>query len=91
MSLLVFLFSLPLAVWSLASLFSLIDDPDRTSAIVRISSRALAVLAFVYLVGPDGRAPVFWAFLTVIALHLGLFGMSRWLIIRRGFNMKRID
>ena len=91
MSVLVFLASLPLAVWALASIFSLIDDNDTASALVRISTRCLAVLAFVYLVGPPGRSPVLWGFLTVIVLHLSVFGISRWLILHRGLNVKRID
>lgn len=91
MSVLVYLLSLPLAVWALASLFALIDQPDTPTAIVRIGVRCLLVLAFVYLVGPPGRAPVLWGFLTVMVLHLGLFGLSRWLIVHRGFNVKRID
>ncbi len=91
MSVLVFLASLPLAVWALAAPFSLIDDTDTTAAVVRISTRCLAVVAFIYLVGPHGRAPILWGFLTVIVLHLTLFGVSRWLIIHRGFNVKRID
>ena len=91
MSVLVYLASLPLAVWALAALFFLIDDNDTTRAIVAISVRCLAVLAFVYLVGPHGRAPVLWAFLTIIVLHVTLFGASRWLIMRGGFSMKRID
>ena len=89
--LLIFASSLPLAVWSLAALFSLIDDTDTTAAVVRISTRCLAVVAFIYLVGPYGLAPVFWAFLTVIVLHLTLFSVSRWLINHRGFNVNRID
>jgi predicted permease len=90
-SVLVYLMSLPLAVWALAALFSLIDDNDAAAAVVRISTRCLAVLAFMFLVGPYGRAPVLWAFLTVIVLHLSFFGLSRWLIIHHGFNVKRID
>jgi hypothetical protein len=89
--LLMFLASLPLAVWSLAALFSLIDDTDLTAAVVRISTRALAVVAFIYLFGSYGLAPVFWAFLTVIILHLTFFHVSRWLISHRGFNVDRID
>jgi hypothetical protein len=91
MSVLVFVLSLPLAVWALASIYSLIDQPDTTAAIVRISSRCLVVLGFVYLAGPQGRAPVLWGFLTVTVLHFVLFGLSRWLIINRGLNAKRID
>ncbi|MCZ6708828.1 MAG: hypothetical protein O7B25_00530 [Gammaproteobacteria bacterium] len=90
-SLLVFTASLPLAVWALAALFSLIDDSDATAAIVRISTRCLAVVAFIYLVGPYGVGPVLWAFLTVIILHLTFFSVSRWLINHRGFNLTRID
>lgn len=91
MSVLAYLLSLPLAVWALASLYCLIDDPDTTAAVVRISTRCLAVLVFIYLVGPHGRMPVLWAFGTVIMLHLSVFGLTRWLIIHRGFNAKRID
>ena len=91
MSALIFLLALPLGVWALASLFALVDEPDTSAAIVRISVRALVVLVFIYLVGPNGRAPVLWAFVTVIILHLSLFGLSRWLVIKRGFNAERID
>ena len=91
MSVGVFLLSLPLAVWALASIFALIDDPDKTIGVLRISTRCLAMLAFVYLVGPHARAAVGWGVGTVIVLHLGLFGLSRWLILHRGFNAKRID
>jgi hypothetical protein len=91
MSVIVYLLSLPLAVWSLAALFSLIDDSDTTASILRISTRCLAVLTFIYLVGPEGRAPVVWGFATVIVLHLGMFATSRWLILRGGFNIRQID
>ena len=91
MSVLVFLLSLPLAVWSLAALFALIDDNETPRAVVRVATRCLAVLAFIYVVGPDGRMPVLWAYLAVIGLHLGAFGLTRSLIIQRGFNLKRID
>ena len=52
MSLMIFAASLPLAVWALAALFSLIDDTDTTAAIIRISTRGLAVVVFIYLAGP---------------------------------------
>ncbi len=91
MSVMIYLLSLPLAVWSLASLYFLIDDADAAAGIVRISIRCLVVLTFVYLVGPQGREPVLWGFLTVIVLHLGAFAAGRWLILRGGFNVERID
>lgn len=91
MSVLVYLLSLPLAVWALAGLYCLIDDVDTTAGVARISLRCLAVLTFIYVVGPQGREPLLWAFVTVIVLHLGAFTVSRWLITRRGFNIRQID
>ena len=79
---LVFLASLPVAIWVLAAIYSLIDDTDVARAITRISLRFLSVLALVYLAGSESRTAVGYAFATVIVLHLAYFWIVRWLIAR---------
>lgn len=78
----VFLLSLPVAIWILAAIYSLIDDTDIARSITRISLRSLAVLGLVYLAGSEARNAVAYAFATVIVLHLGYFWIIRWLIGR---------
>ena len=78
----IFLASLPVAIWVLAAIYSLIDDTDIARSITRISLRFLAVLALVYLAGSEALAAVGYAFVTIIVLHLGFFWIIRWLIAR---------
>ncbi len=78
----IFLVSLPVAIWLLAAVYSLIDNTDVAPAISRISLRFLSVLLLVYLAGSEARSAVGYAFATVIVLHLGYFWIIRWLIAR---------
>ena len=88
MSTVVFLLALPLAVWSLAALFALIDGPDLASAIRSICVRTVAILLFVGLFGSMSHGPLVWAFGLVATLHLLTSAAGRWLISSRGFNSK---
>jgi hypothetical protein len=88
MSAVAFLLALPLAVWSLAALYTLIDGPDLASAIRTICVRTVAILIFVGLFGSAGHGPLVWAFGLVAALHLLTSVAGRWLIASRGFNSK---
>ncbi len=78
----IFLASLPVAIWVLAAVFSLIDDTDVARSIRRISWRSLSVLGLFFLAGTESRNAVGYAFATVITLHLGYFWIIRWLIAR---------
>ena len=79
---LIFVLSLPVAIWILAAVYSLIDDTDIAQAITKISLRFLAVLALVYLAGGNSAGAIGYAFATVIVLHLAYFWIIRWLIAR---------
>ena len=78
----IFLASLPVAIWVLAAIYSLIDDTDVARSTRRISWRFLSVLALVFLAGSEARNAVGYAFATVIVSHLGFFWIVRWLIAR---------
>jgi len=90
MSVLAFLIGLPLAVWTLAALFALIDGPDLASAIRTICVRMVALLVFVALFGSNGHAPLLWAFGFVGGLHLAVSVVGRWLVASREFNSKSV-
>ena len=78
----IYLASLPVAIWVLAAIYSLIDDTDVARSVTRISLRFLSVLALVYLAGSEALTAVGYAFATVIVLHLAYFWIIRWLIAR---------
>lgn len=88
MSVLAFLLALPLAVWSLAALYSLIDGPDLATAIRTICVRIAAIVVYVALFGSHGHASLVWAFGLVAALHVATSVVGRWLVANRGFNSK---
>ena len=90
MSVLAFLLGSPLAVWSLAALFALIDGPELATAIRIICVRVVAILVFVALFGSSGHAPLLWAFVLVASLHLLVSVVGRWLIAKRSFNTKSL-
>lgn len=77
-----FLLALPLAVWSLAALFAVIDGPDLAGAIRSICLRIAAILAYVAIFGSAGHSPLLWAFAVVGALHVSTSLVGRWLIAR---------
>lgn len=68
-SVLVFLFSLPLAVYTLAGLFLLIDLPDRFRATMLITVRLAALSVFIIVTPAHARLWIGAGFLLVIILH----------------------
>lgn len=87
----IFLAGLPVAIWVLAAVYSLIDDTDVARSITTISLRSLSVLFLVYLAGSEARSAVGYAFATVIVLHLGYFWIIRWLIARGILVTESVD
>ena len=91
MNLLVFLISLPLAVWIIASWFDLLDSPDKSLAMKRIAWRTGLLLFGVYCSGYEARTTVFAAFAVVAVLHLGWFLLSRVLMRAGRINARVVD
>lgn len=67
---LVFLVSLPLAVYTLAGFFLLIDLPDRFRATVSLTLRLVLLTGFILLTPDHARLWIGLGFLVVIALHI---------------------
>jgi hypothetical protein len=87
-SVLAFLLGLPLAVWSLAAVYLIIDGPELAGAIRTICLRIAAIIIFIALFGSVSHAPLLWAFALVAIAHLTTSWLARWLIGKRGFNSK---
>jgi hypothetical protein len=83
-ALLAYLVLLPLVVWLLGSVFSLLDHEDRTGTLRRIAWRSLPLLTIALLLGSAAARPVAAAFVTVLTLHVAWFFGVR-LAIRRGW------
>ena len=75
---------LPLAVWFLASVFSLSDRGNRPAALRRIAWRGLPLLGLALILGSRTVAPLSSALATVLAVHVVWFLGSR-TAIRRGW------
>ncbi len=75
---LVFLLSLPVSVWFLASVLALVDEPDKTRPLVRLMLGICALLIVLMLSNRDFLYLFGAAFLTVTLLHAASFyGLRR--------------
>ncbi|GEM_PF-4409012 len=83
MSVAAFLIALPLAVWSMAALYALIDSAERAAALRALCVRVITLMLFVAAFGPVGHLPLLWAFGVVTVLHLSASLASRWFLSRR--------
>lgn len=84
MSLLIFLLGLPLAVYTLAGCFTLIDFSDKSRALVIISARLLLNLCLLLLLGAQLWPWLLGAYAVVVLLYLGCF-----LTVRRAISSGR--
>lgn len=76
-SLLAFLFALPFAVWFLANIAAVIDEPDKAKPLVRLTLSVCAVLVILMLTDRALLNALLAAFATVTLLHLGAFFLVR--------------
>ena len=90
-ALLVFLLTLPLAVYTFAGLLGLIDQLDKSRALFSLVVRVSAVVILTVVVDPANRIWIAAAFLLVAALHIGVWGLTRWLIRRGDWITDRIE
>lgn len=83
-SVLAYLALLPLSVWLLGSVFSLLDHEDRAVTLRRVAWRTLPLLGFALLMGSRAATLIVAALLTALVLHLIWFFGSR-TALRRGW------
>ena len=68
---LVFCAAIPVGVWLLATLCTLLDEPgNRTRTLMRLIGGACGVLMFTLLTDRSLLAPVMWAAALVVVLHI---------------------
>lgn len=89
--LLIFLLSLPLAVYVLAGFFGLVDLVDQFRAVVRITLRLLILTAFVLITPAASRIWIVTAFLVVASLHAGAQLLLRHAIRSGRWMTQRVD
>jgi hypothetical protein len=80
MSILVFLLSLPVCVWILASACAVIDEPQPARALVRLIAEICVLVALLLVTERDYIYPLAFAMFTVITLHV----TAHTLVLRRG-------
>lgn len=86
----VFLVSLPLAVYTWAGCFLLIDLEDRIRAVRILCGRLLVVMLLVFITPAPGRIWIGAAFLVVAVLHLGTYLIVR-MSVQGRWRVDRID
>jgi len=80
MPILVFVLSLPVCVWVLASACAVIDEPQPSRALVRLIAEICVLVAILLVTERDFIYPLAFAMFTVITLHV----TAHTLILRRG-------
>lgn len=83
MTVLAALVALPLAVWTLAAVFGLLDGQDLAVALRALCVRTIAIGAYVVAFGPAGQLPLLIGFAIVGLAHLGTATLARWLLVSR--------
>ncbi len=91
MSVLTFLIGLPLAVYTLAGLFALVDLADTSRALVTITSRLALTLLVLLLLGAQHWPWLLAAFACVALLHLGAFAAVRWGVYTGRWISNKVD
>jgi hypothetical protein len=86
-----FLVALPLAVYTLAGLFLLVDQDDPVRSLLRLTLRLLLVALLLALVPGSDRIWVGAAFLTVVVLHAGFQLLARRAVGGDRWTTERID
>jgi predicted tellurium resistance membrane protein TerC len=90
-SILVFVVSLPIAVYTLAGLFLLVDLMDRVRAVVQITLRLLLLTGFVLITPVSSRIWIAVAFALVAGLHAAAQLLLRYAIRSGRWPTQRID
>ena len=88
---LVYLFSLPLAVWVIAGCFAFLDFSSASEALIRTATRLLVLVALLALLDPVQHRAVAAAFATVVFLHGVMFAATRWAISSGRWIIRRIE
>ena len=88
---LAFLLALPLAVYLIAGVMSVIDGPNRSRALVGFTLRLGFCALFVALIPGADRIWIGTAFLTVLALHTLTTAATRYAIRSGRWPTDRID
>ena len=90
-ALLCFLLALPLAVQTGSALLCLLDQPDRSRGLLRLSECLAVLAALMLLGGPDGRAWIGWAYACVAGLHIAAQVLMRLGVRRQWWVSERIE
>jgi len=90
-SVLVFLISLPLAVYTLAGVYQVIDGANRIGALMQLAFRIVLVALLLELTPAGSRIWIGAAFLLVSALHLSAQLVLRWALTRGHWQTERIE
>mgnify|MGYP001828684362 FL=1 len=67
---LIFICALPFSVWMLANICSVIDEPARAPAALRLVASLCVVLGFLLLTSVTFWQPIAWALAFVVVAHL---------------------
>ena len=78
-----FLFGLPISVWLLSALCSIIDEPSPVFAVLRLVVGICVVLVLLLITDRALLTPLVYAFVTVTVLHISAF----WLLRARGVGV----
>ena len=78
-----FLFGLPISVWLLSALCSIIDEPSPVFAVLRLVVGICVVLILLLVTDRALLTPLVYAFVTVTLLHISAF----WLLRARGVGV----
>ena len=78
-----FLFGLPISVWLLSALCSIIDEPSPVFSVLRLVVGICVVLVLLLITDRALLTPLVYAFVTVTVLHIGAF----WLLRARGVGV----
>ena len=90
-SLLAFLLSLPLAIYTYAGGFLVIDLPDKFRAVLLLALRLLLVAGFIYLFPADSRMWIGAGFITAALLQFGTGALLRYAINSGRWPTDRIE
>ena len=88
---LVFLVALPLSVYLIAGILSIIDGPNRSRALVGFTLRLGVSALLIALTPADDRIWIGGAFLTVLMLHTVTTAGIRYAMRTRRWPTDRID
>ena len=91
MTLLAYLVALPLAIWTLAAVYGLIDRQELALALRALCVRMIVIGGYVLLFGPAGQLPLLVGFIVVAGVHLATAKLARWLLVSRKLYTEAVD